>query len=64
MSSLSDLIAEREPDPDALERERLILTPPYKGELPKRPYDYPEFYVPFERVVTDAIEATIAKAKR
>lgn len=57
---LSDLVHEREPDPDALERERLIpMGHAWSGDLPKHSYDYPEFYEPFERVVCGTIEATI-----
>ena len=55
MTELDRLIAEREPDPDVLERERLVRTPEYRD---------PAFYKPFERVVPGGIQAAIQAAKR
>ena len=63
-ATLDRLIAEREPDPDILERERLTRVRPYLGALPKRSYHDPAFYEPFERVVCGTIAATIAVAER
>jgi hypothetical protein len=49
---LDRLIAEREPDPDQLERERLI---------PVRPYRDPAFYGPLEQLVLIGIEQAVRK---
>jgi hypothetical protein len=55
MTDLARLIAEREPDPDQLERERLI---------PVRPYRDPAFYGPLEQLVLSVIDETTRRGDR
>ena len=63
-TDLARLIAEREPDPDALERERLVRTPEWLGHLPKHSYIDARFYEPFEQMVLGTIGATIEATVR
>lgn len=54
MTDLDRLIAEREPDPDVLERERLIRGRTYKDH----------FYVSLESLTVAAVEREIERAAR
>lgn len=54
MTDLERLIAEREPDPDVLERERLIRGRTYKDR----------FYVSLEALTVSAVEREIERAAR
>ena len=55
MTDLERLLREREPDPDQLERERLIAVRPYQDE---------RFYRPLEQLTLAGIQAALDGAKR